>query len=287
VTALVAATTSLFDGGGPWYSFASLGLLASALSLSIRAGTVNLAVVGIATLASVVYARQFSDGGSPTVALAVAVAVAALVGLALAVTVVLTRAPGWAVSLIGIAALYAVLLALTDNKVALADGADMPDHSAGLWWSIASVVIAVAGGIAGLLPAVRRFGRQVVTAIPFGNRLGRPLVGLLGSAILAGLSGVLMVQQYSTVLPSISFERLALALSVVLMAGTSLTAARGAVAGVPLATWLLVVAGFGLASAGAPEWVIIAALPAAAALLGLAGDRLMTVGDPSVNQPPS
>src|SRR5205823_4061412 len=102
-TAFAAAQGHFFTADGLWPQLAVTALLASALALSLRAGTPNLAFVAVATLAQLLYVLLVDVEVPPVAAAAVAVLAVALLGALLALLTALTGLPAWAVSLAGVA----------------------------------------------------------------------------------------------------------------------------------------------------------------------------------------
>src|SRR5579859_1310414 len=82
---LVMVVLAVIDGhvfarGGPWAEVAVTGLLASALVLSLRTGTVNLAAPSIGILSGILYAAMVSGGWSVVPAALVTVLVMLVCG---------------------------------------------------------------------------------------------------------------------------------------------------------------------------------------------------------------
>src|SRR3569833_2085517 len=83
-----------------WANVAIIGLYATALALSFRTGTPNLAIVTIGTATAWWYTGLVNDGTSAAVAWLLMLGAALLVGVLLAVLVGLTPLSGWSLCLV-------------------------------------------------------------------------------------------------------------------------------------------------------------------------------------------
>jgi ribose/xylose/arabinose/galactoside ABC-type transport system permease subunit len=249
-----------------------LGALALGCAMSLRVGAVNLAVGAVAG-ATALYFGQHGDGGLAS-HLAVVIGVCALIGLVQGLVVVGLHVPGWAASLgVGL-----VLLVWSNRQapLTLIDGYNPLSHA--YYWFGAFCLLSLAGGVAGLVPPLRRvIGRFRPVADPAERRgyiaAGVTLGAIVGSTVLAGVAGVLSVAQTGRAVPTDGLELTALALGAALLGGTSAFGRRGGVLGTVLAVALLTVA-IAYTTATDRNWPV----PAFAAIaigLGLVMTRLV------------
>jgi ribose/xylose/arabinose/galactoside ABC-type transport system permease subunit len=226
---LYADNADVFSKGAAWTSLAFGGFLATGLALSLRTGTPNLAVGQLAVLAGWIYATENSIGA--------AVLAAAGVGLAMALLTGLTGLPAWAVTLAGGGGVQAWLLSQSQGGVApVLRGVTPPSYG---MWATAFAVASIGGGVLLAVPAVRRF---LAANRPAGGEAGAfsgakfvgALVGVGGSAVIAGLAGVLQVLYLRAATPFDS-GLLIYALPAVLLGGVSVLGRRAGIFGVVLA----------------------------------------------------
>lgn len=271
---LYKANSSAFDADGLRrlaLGTAAVGLIASAMALSLRAGVPNLAVGGIAVVASL-YFGQHAGSGTPS-AILLALAVSAGVGLLLALVVVGLHVPAWAA---GLAALLG-LFGWSTSQGAVAITAYNPEPHAYLWFG-GFCALSLLGSVLGLFPALRRaFGRFRPVADPARRRgLVAAIIAvaaLVGSALLAGAGGLLDAFLTGHAAPGDGLDGTALALGVALIGGTSAFGRRGGIFGTIFAAALLIV-GITYADATDRAWspVVIAAVTVG---LGLGVTRLV------------
>lgn len=272
---LYRAQSDAFGGAGLRtlvLSASVLGALTLACALSLRVGAVNLAV-GVVAGASALYFGLHGEGGLVS-HLAVVVGVCALIGLVQGLVVVGLHVPGWAVSLgVGL-----VLLIWSNRQatVAVAGAYDPNPHA--YYWFGGFCVLSLLGGLAGLVPSIRRLvGRFRPVADPAERRgfvaAGVTLAGIVASTILAGVGGVLSVSQTGRAAPTDGLELTALALGAALLGGTSAFGRRGGVFGTILAVVLLTVT-MAYATASDRSWPV-AGFAAVAIGLGLVMTRLV------------
>lgn len=250
----------------------TLGLLAAACALSLRAGVPNLAVGAVATAAGLYFGHHAGGGLLQTVPLVVGLCAA--VGAVQGLVIVGLHVPGWAAS-IG-AGLVLLIWSGRQAAVTLTDGYDPAPHA--YYWFVGFCVVSVLFGLIGLVPPVRRaFGRFRPVADPAHRRgvvagliaLGATVV----STILAGVGGVLAVSVTREATPSDGLELSALGLGAALLGGTSAYGRRGGIFGTVFAVGLLTVVGE-YATATGRAWGT-ATLAAAAIGLGLVVTRLI------------
>lgn len=274
VLALGVADGHFFGGGGPWPQLAIFGLLAAGLALSLRTGTPNLAVTGVAQFAGLLYVQlRAPSGGSgdglPDLPAILAVLVACLaVGVVLALITGLTGAPAWAVSLGGLALVLTVSFAAwgsAPTRLLVPHGGPQ-DNPNGLLTAFAVVfaVGSVAAGLLWLLPGVRAV--TVAGDARLGRRLLASLVGLGGSSLLAGLAGVLQAKELNGAGLVEGDQLLLLVFGAAVLGGASLSGRGGGIAGTVLATFILVGAGRLAVLHGAAAWTSTF-LPAAVAIV--------------------
>ncbi|MFI7232877.1 hypothetical protein ACIBO5_57690 [Nonomuraea angiospora] len=128
-------------------SAAPLGLVAVALSLSMRAGTPNLAVGSVSALSGVLIASVVVVLGMPlVVGVLLVMLLAALSGLVMGAFTVLLEAPAWAVTLAAAVVCDALSLGFTQARTILLPEA--PSISSVVGFAVFAVV-SVAGGCCG------------------------------------------------------------------------------------------------------------------------------------------
>jgi ribose/xylose/arabinose/galactoside ABC-type transport system permease subunit len=255
----------------PFAQIATAGFLATALALSLRTGTVNLAVAAVAGAAGLGAATMANHGLPFFVAGAVVVLGGLIVGVIVGAVVGLTRIPGWAASLWLLAAIETVLTINDDTR-----GVELRGPSVGVaWgvlWTIAFIIVSLAGGILFFLAPVRR----AITiesdgdGLPMLRRLPAAVVGFAGSCALAALAGVLMAQFDRFVSPSSgSLILMYDALGMVLIGGIGLLTRRGGFAGTILGVAFVTLFTDWLRVAGAPNWLSFWLIPTVAITIGL------------------
>jgi ribose/xylose/arabinose/galactoside ABC-type transport system permease subunit len=262
----------VFTHGGPWAEVAVTGLLASAVVLSLRTGTVNLAAPAIGTLSGILYAVLLSDGWSLVLAAAVTVLVMLLCGLVLGAIVGLSGAPAWAVTLGALGLATAVGLANGLQVRVITDGR----ISSG-WMTVFAVVFVVgslAGGVLWLVPLVRN-GLSASPDSGIGRRLVAALVGLGGSSLIAALAGVLQAGYLTEASFAASGLDLYVVLAAAFLAGASLIGRGGPIAGTVLAVLGLVLLHRLLLIRDAPTWLAVSLPAGLGILLGVLVGRLL------------
>ncbi|MFI7126302.1 hypothetical protein ACIBQ1_11460 [Nonomuraea sp. NPDC050153] len=209
-------------------SSAPLGLVAVALSLSLRTGTPNLAVGAVSALSGVLIASVVVFLGMPlVVGLLLVLVLAALSGLVMGAFTVLLAAPSWVVTLAAAVVCDALSLAFSQARTVILP--QPPSLSPVVGFAVFAVV-SVAGG---LLWARRGF-REWLTKGWAG-----PLVGLTGSCVLAALGGFMLLLRLGAAQPgSQGLFAVVFALAAVLLGGTSASSTAG-LTGASSATGLL------------------------------------------------
>ncbi|MEV0135386.1 hypothetical protein AB0H83_43915 [Dactylosporangium sp. NPDC050688] len=263
VAGLYNANSAVFTRGQVWAGIAILGFAACGLALSLRTATPNLAIAPIAVLAGWVFVTRTNDGASVAVAFLLAVLAAAGVGLVLALIVGLTALPGWAVTLGGGFIVSAAVLEATGGRIEPLARAARMTTGFGVWAAV-FVVVSIGGAVVFAVPAVR----QLLTAnrpVAGGDEPGRwrpaklvgALVGVAGSAVLAGVSGILSARLTGGAMVTDSGQ-LPYALAAVLLGGVSVLGRRAGVAGVVLAVVIV---------DGVRRWQLLEGVGAPVALL--------------------
>jgi len=272
---LYRAQAGAFGGAGLRtlvLSTSVLGAVTLAAALSLRVGAANLAVGAVAGASALYFGQHGGDGLISHIA--VVVGVCAVIGLVQGLVVVGLHVPGWAAS-IGVGM---VLLVWSNRQAAVAasDAYDPNPHA--YYWFAGFCILSLIGGVAGLVPSVRRMvGRFRPVADPAERRgfvaAGISLAAIVGSTILAGIAGVLAVSQIGRAAPTDGLELTALAIGAALLGGTSAFGRRGGVFGTILAVALLTVT-MAYATATGRTWPV-AAFAAVAIGVGLAMTRLV------------
>jgi ribose/xylose/arabinose/galactoside ABC-type transport system permease subunit len=274
---VLALTRAEFDAFLVW-QVASLGFLATGFALSLRTATPNLAVGAFAVLAGMIYARLVNEQMTGVVAGLIAVSIVLGAGLLLGALTGLLSAPGWAMSLAGLAAGEAAIVALgAEQGFPLANGG-LPEMTMGVVWLVAFVVVSVTEGVLFLLPAVRRFlGANRTGENPAEWRPARivgAVIGLGGSSLLAGLSGVALVEVTRFSSPGSDGSRLLLAVGAALLGGVCVYGRRGGALGTVFATGIIMLSTTALAVTDSPRWLWVA-LSGAAMLIGIGFSRVL------------
>ncbi len=262
---------------------AMLGMLAVAVSLSLRAATPNLAVGAFSAVAGVLFIRDQGHGTLGAVLLAVGVSLAA--GLALGLVVSVLHVPAWAASLGALCAGLAVLAFLDRHGVmVLPSGASVPDPArhASLWL-IGVAGVSVLFGLLGLIGPLRR---MVGAFRPLGDTAARRGAGaglmavfaLTISAGLAGAAGVVGTMHTRVAGESLMLRDLLLPLGAVLLGGVSAYGRRGGLFGTMLGVAALtLVLQYGTFRNWSPG-VMVYAVAGSAIVLGLAVTRMVEWG---------
>jgi ribose/xylose/arabinose/galactoside ABC-type transport system permease subunit len=273
---VLALTRAEFNAFLMW-QVASLGLLAAGFALSLRTATPNLAVGAFAVLAGMIYARLWNEGWTAAAAAIVAVSVVLGAGLLLGALTGLLSAPGWVMSLAGLAAGQAAVVALAGDQGFPLAG-EPPGTTVAVVWLVAFVVISVTEGVLFLLPAVRRFlGANRTGASPAEWRPARivgAVIGLGGSSLLAGLSGIVLVEATRFSAPGVDGSRLLLAVGAALLGGVGIYGCRGGALGTAFATGIIALSTAALAVTNSPRWILVA-LAGAAIIIGIGYSRVL------------
>lgn len=263
-------------------------LFAMALGLSMRVGSINLAVVHLGLLSTVL----FSSLGNQPLLTAIGIVAGAMVaaGVLLSLLVTVFKAPGWAASLlVAMAAWFLV----SERELGLL-GPMTPDSGlsaqlelTGLTgWIIIGVVVglSIAGGILGIVRPVREtFGVCVDAVEQRGRRTAGAFlttwVALIGSCLLAGAAGYLVLVPTGAnlninVVEANGLAPLLTGLGIVLIGGTSARGRRGGVFGTLLAAVVVFMVALLVQNLNG-SWIVNNAIPFGALLLGLLVNWLM------------
>jgi ribose/xylose/arabinose/galactoside ABC-type transport system permease subunit len=251
---------------------ASIGALAAASAVALRAGAPNLAVGTVAIAAAMQFGHD--AGGSLLQPLLVVVGLCAVVGLAQGVAVVGLHVPGWAAG-VGIAMVLFVWASGRPEATSFDGYEALPDAT--LWFG-AFVAVSVIGSVVLAVPSLRRsFGRFRPVTDPARRR--GPVAGVVAvlaivvSTVLAGVGGVVSVSTARAATLSDGFVLTALALGAALLGGTSAYGRRGGIFGTVLAAALITVS-IEYARVTGKTWGA-AAVAAVAIGLGLVVTRLV------------
>lgn len=231
------AEPQFFSGGAFLAQWALVGLTTSAVALSLRMGTPNLAIPALAAVSSAWFVDRVNDGSSMAVAAIVVVLLCLLHGLMLGAFVGATGVPAWAASLGTFALLQAYLFNHQEGRVTPLGAGSGPDSY--IVWFLVFVFGSVLAAVALATYAVRA---PLAWAGPAGmrSRLVSALIGLGGSSAAAGLVGVLLALRFRSSSPSTQFDLLLLALGAALLAGISVYGGQGPIFGVVLASGIAV-----------------------------------------------
>jgi ribose/xylose/arabinose/galactoside ABC-type transport system permease subunit len=224
-------------------STASLGFVALAVGLSLRAGAVNLAAGPIAVASAVFYATNAARHGTLTT-ISATVGLAVLAGLAIALVVVVLQVPAWAASLAAGLGLVTWIQHRASGPTAVQGSYHaLPDV---YYWFGAFAALAVLGAAVDTMKPLRRMlGRFRPVSDPADRRGGGAaivvILALAVSGALAALGGVLTATSAPTIAVDDGALTTGLALGVALLGGTSAFGRRGGVFGTLLATALVTV----------------------------------------------
>jgi len=270
-----SAHSNLFQTSIVWQQWTLVGLLGTAVALSLRMATPNLAVSAFAAYGGMWFVERVNDGMSVATAGIVAVLLCLLLGLVLGAFVGLTGAPAWAASLGAYALLQALLLSTHKNVLTVPLRPGLLTTGDVTAWFLLFVIVSVGGAIALAVPTVG--GRFVGSGTAFSyGRLTSALVGLGGSSALAGLAGVFLARRASSAQPVVAIDLLLLALGVALLGGVSAYGLRGGVFGVLLASGIVAVIIVWNALDGRPAWAQLV-LAGVTILVGLLASWLMAL----------
>lgn len=269
---VVAGPLSLSEPSVLWYPMAALGLLTAGFALSLRTATPNLAIGGLSGAAGLAYAKLVDNDWPAPVAAGCAVLIVVVVGAVMGLLVGLTSAPAWAVSLGMLAVSQAVLFGVFEAVSVPIRDADGAIGKTGITVAAAIfVVVSIGGGVGWMAlgpagQALLSANREAVDPASWRPaRLLGAMVGLTGSALLAGVAGV-VAAAYIHVATTIDNGRLLPAIGAALLGGVSVFGRRGGIAGTVLA--VMVVSLAGMAVIDLHRWVQLS-LPAGAILVGL------------------
>ena len=284
-------------------TFSSLGLglsgvipvllLAMALSVSMRAGTVNLAVVHLASLAGLLYLYLLEYG--EVVALPLALGAALVGGLVIAAAVVLLRAPAWAASIVVVLAVLVVISSVPRETPEL-------EVTSAMAWGLvaATVAVSVIGGAIAMLRPVRRLLIRTSQSVEqTGQSTPSTVLTVFGSlalsGVFAGAAGIVSQMPYGVDLTPLNgsglWPALCITVAIVLVGGVSARGGRGGVVGIVCATILLTGVTAYLYSIE-PPLIVMSAIPLVFLVIGLIVSRLLGGGrgevvDAEPSEPPA
>lgn len=228
-------------------------LVAVALGLSLRFGVVNLAMAALMPL--VASLPGLFVGSNPWIGLGVTAAAAFLVTVVYVLLVLVLRVPPWLAGLAVSAGAFAALPFLDGEIFGYEPPAEPAvwDSPGGAWLLAGVAVVAVAGGLLGLVPGLRDRMSAVKDAMDGpGARDAATVFTFIGvvfaSSLLAACAGFLLTafdrsdmsqEAFTHALTPFGITGLQLfAFIVVFLAGTSPRGRRGGVFGGPLAAVL-------------------------------------------------
>ncbi len=271
VLAVSLPSVSVFSHGTLFLRYAYVLPVAVGLALSMRTGAANLAVGGIATMSGVLYADLIAEGSSALVAGLAAVAIALGFGLVLALVTALSRVPGWAVTLAGLAVTEAIAIGVPNGQtIAIRTGGLGTGALDAI--AVVFVIVSLAGGVLWLTPPVR----ATLGPAPSGRvTLPGALAGIVGSSVLAALAGVFQAGYIHSASPVDSTPLLLTAVAAVLLGGVSASGRGGGVAGTVLGSFLLTVIYFWALIDNEPSWVGSLVPPAVAIVVGACVSRFV------------
>lgn len=263
--------------------FAVLGFIATGLALSLRTGTPNLALTGQAAVGQLLYVVLVQHNLPGLAAGALTVLAVGALGAVLALIAGLTGQPGWAVTLMGLAACYAIVFGSGTNVRLLPIEHDLTPGYLEVF-AVLFILGSLAGGALWLLPPVRALLAPATEPVGVGHRLVRAFIGLAGSSALAGLAGALTAGYNGASTAGFDLVTLFVALGAVLLGGVSLAGRGGGVAGTVLGTYILATVTFMGIMHGWSSWVDSVVPALVAMLLGLPAvwllDRFRTPREP-------
>ncbi|BCJ38011.1 hypothetical protein Athai_55140 [Actinocatenispora thailandica] len=221
---------------------ASIGLVASAVAVSFRTGTPNLAAGAMTTVAGLltIHLVAAQHWGELTAG-AAAVLVVTVIGLVLGGITGLLSVPGWAVTAGGMVLLVGIaFLATGARAVALDGGTGAPS---GVLWFVLFAVVSLGGAGLWLVPPVRRTLSAVrhpgdPSAWNAPGAFGA-LAGLTLSGLLCGLAGALQAYQYRAMSLNDGITVLTIAMAAALLGGASVFGRRAGLTGTVLASLIL------------------------------------------------
>lgn len=257
---------------------ASVGLVASAVAVSLRTGTPNLAAGAMTTIAGLLTIYLVADQQWRQLTAAVAVVVVfAVIGLVLGGITGLLSMPGWAVTLGGMVLMVGISFFAADGRTVSFDGRAEPPS--GIAWFALFAVVSLCGAGLWLVPPVRRvLGAVRRTGDPSGWH-GRgafgALAGMTLSGLLCGLAGAFHAYQYQAIAPSDGMTMLVAGFAAALLGGASVFGRRAGLTGTLFASLILgsVVTALALEGVSEPGGQLIAA--GIAIIVGLAANRGM------------
>lgn len=269
VVAGKVAEPRLFENPSYWVQWAIIGLLTSAVALSLRMATPNLAVPVFAALGAHWYVERSAGVTSALAAAAIAAVLCLLLGLALGAFVAVTGAPAWAASLGAFALLQAYLAAQGRRRTPLSSGLEND-----FVWFLLFALASVFGALVLASPDLR----ATLVSGPGGvsSRVVVSLVGLGGSAAVAGLAGALLASRIQSGVAAVPFDLFLLALGAALVAGISVYGGQGPVFGVVLASGIAAIIYVWNGVAGRASWSQLV-LAGVLILVGLLVSRMISL----------
>jgi ribose/xylose/arabinose/galactoside ABC-type transport system permease subunit len=234
-------TASTFNVYNDLQSFASLGLLALAVGLTVIAGEFDLSTVGMYGLGAMLAVTFGAD--SPLLGIVVALAAAVVVGLVQGGIITRFEISSVPVTLGGYITLIGVTSVISDGE-SVAYG----NFDAGIWLdqtvatffsprSLIALGLFVAVGVflrtSHVGRDLRAVGGDRRAARAAGVRTDRVLIGVfVTSACLSALAGALLSYSVATALPDVGVTPLIFAVTAALIGGVSLSGGQGTAFGI-------------------------------------------------------
>jgi ribose/xylose/arabinose/galactoside ABC-type transport system permease subunit len=219
---------------------ASLGMLAAAAGLTLRAGAPNLALGAVAVASGLYYIHSPGSGVLP--ALLVVIGIAAAIGAVQGLVIVGLHVPSWAVSL----AVGLGVFAWVEHLETIPFAARFNPVPQAYYWVGGVFGVSLIASLIGLLPVVRRtFGRFRPVVDPAQRRglVAAVIVvaATVASTVLAGVAGVLALSVSHQAVASDGLSLTALAFGAALLGGASAFGRRGGLFGTVFAVALVIV----------------------------------------------
>jgi ribose/xylose/arabinose/galactoside ABC-type transport system permease subunit len=232
-----------FDAFNTLQGFASLGLVALALGLTLVAGEFDVSVLGMQALGGVLAVKAGAHSG--TLGILAAVAACAFLGAVQGGVIARLRVQSMPVTI----GTYIALLGLT-NVVAGNETLTFANTDASIWinQTVASwfsprslialgafAVVLVACATTRIGPELRALGGDRRAARVVGVPVGREVTGLFAvSGALAGLAGAMLAYSNASATLNPGLQPLVLAAAAAVLGGVSLRGGRGAIWGLLL-----------------------------------------------------
>jgi ribose/xylose/arabinose/galactoside ABC-type transport system permease subunit len=245
-------------------TFATIGLVALGLGLTMMIREFDLSVVGMYSMAGCI--AVVMGGGNAWLGLACALAAGLAAGLAQGVIIVKLRLGSVGVTLGGLLVLAGIAYVVTENRalpyenMEVALGLSAP--IAGIF-SIRSLVAIAIFMAAAVFIALTRYGRDIIAigsdrraAMTAGVNVDALVIGIFGfSGLCAALSGALLSYSLASASPSGLSDVIVPAAAAAILGGVSLAGGTGRPLGIATGVLTLAVLRAGFNAIGAPPYV--------------------------------